>query len=157
MISILRFFLLPGFAILISSPVLAFNKDRCSKLFPTFDDDHPPYASPIYISTMAPSTTSYFSSIGPCAMYGKNISVARRFYIDESMSEIQVDVARGQGEHVMALAAYSGCPAEAHEQFATEMRANYRTLFAAPHDSYRLSQRIDKIIQATSLQKSCVK
>ncbi|MEK6555960.1 MAG: hypothetical protein AABZ31_12010 [Bdellovibrionota bacterium] len=54
--------------LLVASPAQAFNKDRCSKLFPTFDDDHPPYASPIYISTMVPSTTSYFSSIGTCAM-----------------------------------------------------------------------------------------
>jgi hypothetical protein len=132
----------------------AFNKDRCGDLFPKSDDSHPPYYSPLYVSTMIPSTTSYFSSFGPCSMYASSMSL-RKAFIENSRRPLQADAARGQGEYLNALAELSGCPSAKYFAFATLMHNKYDVVFSSPDST--LSQKIDFAIQSEpSLSGSCV-
>lgn len=117
----------------------AFNKDRCGTLFPKSDGTHPPYYSPLYVSTMVPSTSSYFSSIGPCAMYGD--SSLRSSFIENSSLPLQADAARGKGEYLETLAQLSGCAQAQYPRFANEMREHFAFVFA----SDKTAEVIDRI------------
>lgn len=140
-----------------------FSKERCGKLFPQSDSDHPYYYSPIYVTTMLPSTTSYFSSIGPCSMYGDFQNATRATFIEDSLPKIRVDAARGGGEYLTALAQLSGCPEEQYGKVASVMHSKYSTVFAsadvgadATADAIQQSARIDSVLRSeATLKNSC--
>jgi hypothetical protein len=142
-------------SLLAASSANAFSKDHCGHLFPTSDGDHPPYYSPIYISTMVPSTTSYFSSIGPCSMYGEG--GVRAAFLKNELPSIQVDAARGKGEYLNAFAELSGCPSGQYSQVGFVMQKQFKMIFENSPDDTVLLHRIDSVLRAEpSLQKSCL-
>src|SRR5262245_58546215 len=122
-------------------PAQAFNKEQCGKLFPKSDDTHPPYYSPLYLFTMFPSTTSYVSSIGPCSMYGGS-SIGRAQFLEKSLEPLKIDVARGAGEYLNALAELSGCSISNFDAFAQTLHSRFEDIFA-PGTTTELAGRID--------------
>ncbi|MGE3680372.1 MAG: DUF3015 family protein [Bdellovibrionales bacterium] len=139
------------FAFVLSAlPVHAFNKERCGTLFPKSDGTHPPYYSPLYVLTMVPSTASYFSSVGPCSMYGD--SGTRTSFIKDAWLPLQVDVSRGDGEYLNAFAELSGCSAHQYEVFATTLHHRFSTLFSRPSDQpEELLNRIDSVLRSEGI------
>lgn len=135
----------------------AFNKDRCGRLFPQADGDHPPYYSPIYVSTMIPSTTSYFSSFGPCGMYADGQGI-RSAFLEKMLPEIQADAARGGGQYVEAFGTLSGCSADGGRAFGSVMQRHFESVFLQPHARTReILQRVDDLLRTEpSLNKSCL-
>jgi hypothetical protein len=124
-------------------------------MFPMADNDHPYYYSPIYVTTMMPSTTSYFSSIGPCSMYGEYQGATRVTFIEEALPAIRVDAARGEGEYLKTLAQLTGCPASHYPTVASVMHSEFKTVFAS-NDLPGQVARIDAALRANSdLKKSC--
>lgn len=145
-----------GFAFFAPSNALAFSKERCGRMFPQSDNDHPYFYSPIYVTTMMPSTTSYFSSIGPCSMYGEYQSSNRASFIEESLPSIRSEAARGEGEYLRALAQVSGCPADRYATVASIMQRNFASVFAGAADVNSQIARIDAALRTdASLQKTC--
>lgn len=151
-----------AFASVILSPsdAMAFSKERCGRMFPQSDNDHPYFYSPIYVTTMMPSTTSYFSSIGPCSMYGEYQASNRVSFIEEALPSIRSEAARGEGEYLRALAQVSGCPVDRYATVASIMRRDFATVFvgsnAASSDIGSQIERIDAALRSdTSLQKTC--
>ncbi len=141
-------------------PLYAFDNDKCGAIFPEADSEHPPYYAPLYIFTMFPSTTSYFSSFGPCSMYrGNNM---RSAFIEKSKSELQIDVARGEGEYLRTFAELSGCPSAQYSHFGASLKAGSSQIFTEKHaketdlTTNEFLQKIDSLIQAEPLlKKSC--
>ena len=135
----------------------AFSNERCGSLFPKSNGSHYPWFSPLYVSTMMPSTTSYFSSFGPCSMYAADSFGSRTAFVDSSLIPLQRDTARGKGEYLNALAELSGCPADKYDKFAKTMHKQFDTLFSEKSaDSTILVQKIDSIVSTdTELKKSC--
>lgn len=124
------------------SPVMAFAPDNCQNLFPSAGGSHRPYLAPIYVSTMPLSTTSYFSSIGYCAMYGKlNRDVNRESFIARSYENIKQEASQGQGEHLVVLARLSGCGNDEVIRFGAELQKNYGDLFRETVDPTRLAAK----------------
>lgn len=149
------YFILAFLLACFSSPLVqAFNQERCGRIFPTADDDHPPYFAPMYIFTMFPSTTSYFSSMGPCSMYGDSRSSLRSSFIESSRHSLQVEAARGRGEYLQTLADLSGCPADKHDIFAEVMQKQFTQLFGNnAQDTATLVKGIDSSIRADARLK----
>ena len=146
------------FSIVYSVQADAFSKERCGRMFPQSDNDHPYFYSPIYITTMMPSTTSYFSSIGPCSMYGEYQGANRVSFIEDTLPSIRVDAARGEGEYLKTLAVLTGCPAEQHGKVASVMHSQFATVFASADDKDAAAQvaRIDSALKSDAgLKKSC--
>lgn len=136
----------------------AFSKERCGRMFPQSDNDHPYYYSPIYISTMMPSTTSYFSSIGPCSMYGEYQGASRVSFVEEALPELRVDAARGGGDYIKTLAQLTGCPAAQYSAVADVMQRNFASVFRSSESKDTDSQiaRIDAALRSdSSLVKTC--
>lgn len=151
--TLLGFFLT---AISFSTTVAAFNNEKCGNLFPKSDGAHRPWFSPLYISTMGPSTTSYFSSFGPCSMYaGDGYTPARQSFLDESLAPLKVDAARGKGEYINALAELSGCPSDKFGKFGSVLQNHYSKVFSEQNSSSILSQ-VDQVVNSEpELKGSC--
>jgi hypothetical protein len=137
---------------------MAFDEEKCGDLFPKSGDAHRPYMSPIYSFTLVPSTTSYISSFGKCAMYSKVSPGQRELFIAKSYDQISTQAAQGGGEHMETLALLSGCSSEKTKQFSSLMKSNYDRVFrkASHADSKDLALQIDELISKNDeLSKSC--
>lgn len=146
---LLMTFLTPSF-------LLAFNGDKCGNLFPKVDSYHPPYYSPFYATTMIPSTTSYFSSFGHCALYGDSMSGSRALFVRDTYDLIAQDAAQGSGEYLTTLAELSGCNQRSHGRFATVLKKNYGKLFPDSNTTELFLNRLDSEIQSyPELKTSC--
>ena len=142
-------------ATFISNYAHAFNSDRCGNLFPKTGGTHYPWFSPLYVSTMGPSTTSYFSSFGPCAMYGSSDTL-RTVFVDESLAPLKVDASRGKGQYLNALAELSGCPTDQYGKFSSTMQAHYEKVFPDKADSKSILAQVDQVLKSEpDLKKSC--
>ena len=132
----------------------AFNKEACGQLFPKADESHPPYYSPLYVSTMVPSTTSYFSSIGPCSMYGDARNM-RQAFVGNSIDYLVADAAQGRGEYLNTLAELSGCPKNKYDLFNSVVQSHYSELFNGLTDETNpLLIKLDAVIRSNSLLKN---
>lgn len=132
-------FFLPFYSV----SALAFDEGKCGDLFPKLGDSHPPYFSIFYTSTMVPSTTSYLSSWGKCSMYGSRQTL-RTQYIATHQPTLELEAARGEGEHVETLARLSGCTDNEQSRFNEKLRLNFKEIFASsqPH---QVGERIDQL------------
>lgn len=144
-------------ALFISSYAHAFSSERCGTLFPKTGGSHYPWISPLYVSTMVPSTSSYFSSYGPCSMYGTE-SAARQAFVNEALVPLQADAARGKGEYINTLAQLSGCPENKYGKFASAIQAQYSSVFPEnPKNPAIIVKNIDSIVKAEpELKGACV-
>lgn len=140
-----------------SHQVYAFSGERCGGLFPKSEGSHPPWFSPLYVSTMGPSTTSYFSSFGPCSMYAGD-TYSRKAFLNEAMVPLQVDAARGKGEYLNTLAQLSGCPTDKYGKFGSSIQKKYDALFSKENeDPAVLIKKVDLIVNSEpELKSSCL-
>jgi hypothetical protein len=53
-------------------------------------------------------------------------------FIHETYKELEMDIARGEGQHLTALMTIAGCKTEAHGVVAQQVRADFAQLMAAP-------------------------
>ena len=69
---------------------------------------------------------------------------------------IQEQVAQGQGEHLEAIARFSGCTEPVTEIFKGELAQNYQTLFSSQNNPVALRNQISVVIQNNEeLRTSC--
>jgi hypothetical protein len=112
--------------LIFSFSVQAFNGDNCKNLFPDVGGDHPPYLGPIYITTMFPSTSSYFSSTGPCALYGiLKRKREKEVFVASNWEQIKFQMAVGKGPHLKALVPLLGCPDSSFKDLAAMMKNEF--------------------------------
>ncbi|MGE3975260.1 MAG: DUF3015 family protein [Bdellovibrionales bacterium] len=134
----------------------SFDEEKCGELFPKSGDSHRPYLSPIYSATLIPSTTSYFSSFGKCAMYSH--LQQRELFIASSYEQISQEASRGNGEYVSTLATLSGCAWGTENQFAQLLKSHYSQIFRNSHklDSHDLAKQVDSYVaKDINLEKRC--
>lgn len=132
-----------------STTTIAFDEEKCSALFPKSGDAHRPYMSPVYSFTLIPSTTSYVSSFGGCAMYGSlPNSEKRNLFIAKTYEEISQQAALGSGEYLVALADLSGCEIDLSQRFSQAMKDNYTHVFrnASTRDAKDMAYQLDTLI-----------
>lgn len=140
---------------LVSVNVHAFSNERCGNLFPKTGGTHYPWLSPLYVSTMGPSTTSYFSSFGPCSMYGQADGM-RAAFVDESLAPLKMDASRGKGQYLNALAELSGCPSDQYAKFSSAMQTHFEKVFPDKSDSKSIITQVDQVLKSEpDLKKSC--
>lgn len=87
-------------------------------------------------------------------MYGESSSSGfRKAFLDNSLVPLKVDIARGKGEYINALAELSGCPEDQFSVFAATLHGQVTTLFSEPSS---ILTKIDNAILATpDLRQSC--
>jgi hypothetical protein len=77
-------------------------------------------------------------------------------YLWQQYDVIQEQVAQGHGEHLDAIAKFSGCQEPVTEVFKTELGQNYKTLFRVEGDPLALRNEISQVIQNNSqLRVAC--
>jgi hypothetical protein len=103
------------------------------------------------------STTSYISSTGKCAAFAK-AEEQRIRYVAETMVELQMELAEGQGEHVSSLATLYGCNNKAKLRFNDVMKANHPKIFMGGSDQHPVDvmQRMtETLVNTDILQSNC--
>ena len=77
-------------------------------------------------------------------------------YLWQKYDAIQEQVAQGQGEHLEAIARFSGCTEPVTEIFKGELAQNYQTLFSSQGNPVALRNQISVVIQNNEeLRTSC--
>ena len=69
-----------------------------------------------------------------------------------------MEAANGEGPHINILAAFEGCPVEAHPEFSQILKSNFLSIFGKPEtvNTVQLRQNIGKMVSANvSLIKLC--
>lgn len=103
---------------------------------------------PKYSANYSTFGSQYWSSWGPCAMFGSNeIRENREKYFVQNRDEILKDIAVGQGEHVNVLASFSLCEDKAISTYGAELQKNIGSLIQ-PKNSY--NQALDQIVSSNS-------
>lgn len=88
---------------------------------------------------------------------GENIEAVaaqERFMID-NFKVIAKEMARGEGESLVGLAATLGCSSHAYPQFASIMQNNYQSIFSEPGAMAVLSAVRAEVHADVILQQSC--
>ena len=75
------------------------------------------------------SVTSFAFSTGPCRAFGM-AEQERLNYVASSQNELQVEVAEGHGEHLVALATVYGCNELGKSQFTNILRPQHSKIFS---------------------------
>ena len=77
-------------------------------------------------------------------------------YLWQKYDAIQEQVAQGEGEHLEAIARFSGCTEPVTEIFKGELAQNYQTLFSSQGNPVALRNQISVVIQNNEeLRTSC--
>lgn len=106
------------------------------------------------------SSTSYVSSTGACRAFAM-AEEERYHYVAETQTELQMEAASGQGEHVTALAELYGCKDQAKGEFARMLKTNHEKIFSSStmNDGTKaahVTERITgEVIGSQSLSESC--
>lgn len=103
------------------------------------------------------STTSFVSSTGDCKAFAK--AEEERFtYIAGTFTELKMESAEGQGEHVTSLAALYGCSPQARPQFIEMLKKNHSQIFSddSAAGSAAVTERITgQLLNTKILRQSC--
>jgi hypothetical protein len=96
------------------------------------------------VSTKGTTGNSQFSSSwGECSMLGyKDSAQQRNNFIASNWEELQSEIAIGQGKHLSALLALSGCP----ETMQPAIQADLRQQFSSYNDAVELAQHLDSVL-----------
>ncbi|MBX7231173.1 MAG: DUF3015 domain-containing protein [Bdellovibrionales bacterium] len=108
-------------------------------------------------SQSSTSTTSYVSSTGDCKAFAK-AEEERHMYIAETMTELKMESAEGQGEHVTSLATLYGCDQSVQTQFIEMLKENHGQIFSnvSSENSLAIKDRItDHLSRSKVLTHSC--
>jgi len=110
---------------------------------------------PKYSSNVSTSQAQYTSSWGPCSALALNtLKTERDLYFAQNRDEVLREIARGQGEHLEVLAAFSLCDQSATNLFAQQTQQNMVPFLSATS----IAPVINHIIEAhPQLAQSCAK
>ena len=74
-------------------------------------------------------------------------------YLEQEFDAIAMEAANGAGAHLNAIAAFEGCPAVVHSEFAQSLKSNYVALFdgTSRADGARLRERIGRMVSGNEL------
>lgn len=104
------------------------------------------------------STSSYVTSTGDCAAFAK-AEEDRNQYIAQTFTEIRMEAAEGQGDHVSSLATLYGCDSQVKTDFANMLKKNHNKIFQTGpivDDSAIINQRItESLTEVESLRHRC--
>ena len=89
-------------------------------------------------------------------MYGqKTIKALRIEFAKNSQENIELNISRGKGQYLRALAYLSGCPDAVHTKFAKVMKGNYSSIFSASElEAENMLNSIDSYIQSDKVLKN---
>lgn len=77
-------------------------------------------------------------------------------YAEANLNSLKVDVARGEGEGLVALSNLMGCSDTHAGRFAQKAKAQYQSLFGLPRAPVQVVDSIDAMIKNdTDLSKGC--
>lgn len=79
------------------------------------------------------SATSFVTSTGPCKAFGMANELRTR-YIAHTAKELQLELARGNGEYLTTLASLYGCNDHGRTHFNGILRNEHERIFNGTHD-----------------------
>jgi Protein of unknown function (DUF3015) len=89
-------------------------------------------SDPGYTTNVSVSQANITSSFGDCSLFAlKERSTMRELYVQQNYEQFKKDVARGQGDHLEALAWLNLCEDGAQVDFNKTVQHNYQELFAS--------------------------
>lgn len=110
-----------------------------------------------YTSNVWTSQTQSTSSFGECNAFAQSEQMKkdREIYIAQNESEVLMDIARGNGEHLKVVTFYSACPPEAYKELSSNLQKLISDSEKVPN-SKSICQNIDSIISKNqSLKEKC--
>ena len=114
-------------------------------------------SDPKYTSNVSTSQTQSLSSWGECSAFAKTKEMRkdREIYVAQNETEVLIDVARGDGEHLKVLTFYSACSPEAYKELSAKLQKSVGESETMP-DSKSICASIDRIIsQSSDLKSKC--
>lgn len=110
-------------------------------------------SDPKYWSNVSTSETQSTSSYGDCSAIGfNNIKKMRDFYYEQNSTELLAQIARGDGEFLNVLTAYSLCDDNAFTRFKNILKNNMSNILSTD----KPTDLIDSMVGSDLvLRKSC--
>lgn len=98
--------------------------------------------------------TEVAETISEAAKDKKNQKLA---FVEVNHNNLIMDMARGEGEYVSALAYLYGCPIEVHEEYAQMAQYNFKQIFPSSQMESKniLSNLESEIVKNPLLAKEC--
>lgn len=130
------------------------SKFGISTLFDYISETTTSITDPGVTTGLSSSTKSFFSSKGDCSAWKKLFG---SYYIEQNLDDIRKQIAYGTGEHLNALAYFSGCKEQAVEKFSRKMNEEYdRFAEFKDNEGEKFLNEISKITKTDALLKeSC--
>lgn len=86
-------------------------------------------SDPKYYSNVSTSETQSTSSLGDCSLIGfENIKRMREFYFEQNSTELLAQMAKGDGEFLNVLTAYSLCEDQAFIRYKSILKNNFSNI-----------------------------
>lgn len=110
-------------------------------------------SDPKYWSNVSTSETQSTSSFGDCSLIGfDNIKKMRDFYFDQNSTELLAQIAKGDGEFLNVLTAYSLCDDQAFFRYKNILKNNLTDILI----SGKPTNKIDTLVGSDfELSKHC--
>lgn len=113
---------------------------------------------PKYTSNYSTSQTQSLSSWGECSLFADvgALKEDRTKYIAQNETEVLIDIARGDGEHLKVLTFYSACSEKSYPVLSKKLQHSFSNKTTLPKAS-DIGSDIDEIIQNDAfLKNSCI-
>jgi hypothetical protein len=113
------------------------------------------FFDPKHATHVSSSPAQYTSSTGSCSFLGQNeMRHQRERYFVQNKETLLKEIARGQGEFLNTLAAYSLCEDSVVSRFAQKLQARTPEFVSSSHQSY--GDIIDRTVRTDEkLAKNC--
>lgn len=97
-------------------------------------------------ASLATEGSSQATDLGSSSASSAVDAVAANNYLEKNVTQVKVDVARGTGEHLQALAAYYKVTPAQQAKFATLLQRNFAEIFVhTPADARGL--KVDALVR----------
>lgn len=96
----------------------------------------------------AMSTTSYISSIGPCAMIGM-LEHDKQVFIAHNFDNLMKESAQGRGEYLQAFATIAGCDGKSKLKLPNSFQQNFKMIYEerADKDVEKVYRAINEVLK----------
>ncbi len=111
------------------------------------------FVDPGVYTGMSTGSAQSISSWGQCSFLKViGVTKAREQYIEQNMEDIKDHFARGEGEHIKALAFLSQCPQNKEQEFATKMQSNLEKFIDfKSNEAIGFAKEIDELVLCNSV------
>lgn len=113
---------------------------------------------PVYYSNVSTSEAQSTSSTGECSLFAiEERKNQRDLYITQNFDQIKMNIAKGSGEHLEALAWFSFCEDGVKADFNQQLQKHYEDFYMKSGKPNLLAENIDQVMgEDQGIKNKCI-